>query len=184
MATSGLGLHHDKEGRGGRIDDLDQSGADFVSAESRQVIKDHLPFGVSLFMAGIHRDIENGVSVHEADGVTDGGEGGFPQGGDGFIPAGEPAQVEHPRAEGHVHVLFDVGMGIQDELVVIGASALDQVLLGGGQGLLLDIKGVDEAVGAHGFGEELGIVAVAHGEIHRHVAGAKVLEDEVFVEFE
>ena len=110
-------------------------------------------------------------AIHEADGITDGGEGGLTEGGDGLVSAGEPAQVEHTRLEGDVHVLLEVGVGVQDELVVIGAARLHQMLLGGGQGLLLDVEGVDEALGAHGLGEEFGVVAVTHGEIHRHVAG-------------
>ena len=49
------------------------------------------------------------------------------------------------------------------------------MLLGGGQGLLLNVEGVHKALGAHGLGEKFGIVAVAHGEVHRHVAGLQVL---------
>ena len=143
LLESGFGLHHDEKGRCGGVDDLYQSGANAVAADALQIVQDHLPLGVAFLVTGIDGDVEDGVLIHEADGIADSGKGGLAEGGDGLVPSREPAEVEHTRTERHVHVLFYVGMGIQDKLVVIGAPRFHQMLLGRSQGLLLDIEGID-----------------------------------------
>jgi hypothetical protein len=75
-------------------------------------------------------------------------------------------------------------VGIQDELVIVGTARPHQMLLGGGQSLLLDVEGVYKAPRAYGLGQKLGVMSVPHGEIHRHVTVAKMLEDEILVKLE
>ena len=50
-----------------------------------------------------------------------------------------------------------------------------------GEGILLNVEGVDSSPRSDGFREKEGIVAVAHREIHGYLALGKMLEYEMLM---
>ena len=180
----GLGLHHDEIRRGGGIKDLDQCCTDAVAGQRGEIIADHLSLCLTLGVTRVDGDIKDSVGSEQCDGGLDGGQGGFTHGSDALIAAGEITEVEHTRTVGFLDVIGHLMVGVVDQGIILRAALLAECFGGGGEGLLLDIEGVDVSVLADGFGEKGGIMAVTHGEVNGGVTLAKVGEDELLMEIE
>ena len=153
------------------------------TGDGGEILDQFFAFQCAFRMAGIDRHQKDGITPQHSHRVFHGGEGGFPHGGQGFVAAAwHISQIEHACLDGLVYKFRRTVVRRADKSVILGASLRLEGSLRADQCLGLNIKGGHTARGANGFGEECGIVAVAHREIHRHVSLAEMGEDEIFLQ--
>ena len=173
-----------EEGGGGGVEDADLRTADRVAVKRGEVFVQSLALGVALGVPRIDCDQQHAAVVEQVDRRLDGGHGGDAHGGDALIAAGQVAKVEHTCADGGVHVLPHLVVGVQDQRIILGASRRREVSRGGVQRLLLDVEGEDVSRFADRLRQERGVVSVAHGEVHRNVALAQVIFDKLLLQLQ
>ena len=123
-------------------------------------------------------------SAEQGNGRLNGRHGGNTHGSNALVAAGKVAEVKHTCLDGPLDIIQHLVVRIVDQGVAFGAVHRLQTRRGGVYGLFLHIKGVNVSLLTDSAAQKLCVVAVAHGKVYRHIAGAKVGQYQLLLKIE